>query len=200
MKLLSSTTRRQLLVGVGVIGMAIGSLPLTAQTSGSPQRFTALAVNTNNGGSTPVEIVVDRWSTDAERQRLVKALREKGPETLLSMLQDMRKVGYIRQTSSIGWDLRYAHREAIPDGGERVVVATDRPIGTWEASNQPRTIDYPFTLVELRLNTSGEGQGKMTYATKITVDKDSGSIVLENWGTSPVLLQGVHREAEKSKK
>jgi len=200
MKLLSSTTRRQLLVGVGVIGMAIGSLPLTAQTSGSPQRFTALAVNTNNGGSTPVEIVVDRWSTDAERQRLVKALREKGPETLLSMLQDMRKVGYIRQTSSIGWDLRYAHREAIPDGGERVVVATDRPIGTWEASNQPRTIDYPFTVVELRLNTSGEGQGKMTYATKITVDKDSGSIVLENWGTSPVLLQGVHREAEKSKK
>jgi hypothetical protein len=34
----------------------------------------------------------------------------------------------------------------------------------------------------------------MTYATKITADKKSNSIVLENYGISPVLLQGVKRE------
>ena len=176
-------------------GLAIAS-SLSAQTSGTPERFTALAVNTNNGGTTPVEIAVDRWSTAAERGQLVKTLRDQGPEKLLSVLQNMRKVGFIRQTTSIGWDLRYAHHEAIPDGGgERVVVATDRPIGNWEAINQPRTIDYPFTVIELHLNANGEGQGKMTYATKITEDKKTGSIVLENWGTGPVLLQGVHRES-----
>jgi hypothetical protein len=169
---------------------------LRAQTSGTPERFTALAVNTTNGGTTPVEIAVDRWSTAAERAQLVKTLKEEGPEKLLSVLQNMRKVGFIRQTTSIGWDLRYAHHEAIPDGGgERVVVATDRPIGNWEAINQPRTIDYPFTVIELHLNANGAGEGKMTYATKITEDKKTGSIVLENWGTGPVLLQGVHRES-----
>jgi hypothetical protein len=177
-------------------GLAIAP-SLHAQTNGTPERLTALAVNTN-GGTTPVEIAVDRWSTNAERNKLLDTLRKKGPEQLLSVLQDMRKVGFIRQTSSIGWDLRYARREAIPDGGgERIVVATDRPIGNWEAINQPRTVDYPFTVIELHLNANGEGEGKMTYATKITEDKKTGSIVLENWGTGPVLLQGVHRESFK---
>jgi hypothetical protein len=177
------------------IAATAGSWPVAAQTSGTPERFTALAVNTTRGATAQIEIAVDRWSTDKERSALVTTLREQGPDKLLSLLQGMRKVGFIRQTTSIGWDLHYAHREPIPDGGgERVVVATDRPIGTWEAVNQPRTIDYPFTVVELHLGPNGEGEGKMTYATKITEDKKTGSIVLENWGTSPVLLQGVRRE------
>jgi len=185
-------------VAVFCVGLAAAHSHLGAQTSGMPERYTALAVNTTSGGTTQVEIAVDRWSTAAERAHLVDTLREKGPDQLLSVLQSMSKVGFIRQTSSIGWDLRYAHREAIPDGGgERVVVATDRPIGNWEAINQPRTIDYPFTIVELHINPQGEGEGKMTYATKVTEDKKTGSIVLENWGTGPVLLQGVHRESPK---
>jgi hypothetical protein len=165
-----------------------------AQTLGSPERFTALAVNVSGGGTAPIEIAVNRWSTDRERDRLLKTLTEQGPEKLLDVLTDTPKVGFIRQTSSIGWDLRYARHTPLPDGGENVVVVTDRPISTWEAANQPRTIDYPFTLVEMHLDPSGEGEGKMSYATKITVDKTAGSIVLENWGTSPVLLQGVRRE------
>jgi len=176
-------------------GLALGHGRVAAQTNGQPERFTAVAVNTTSGGTTQVEIAIDRWSTAAERATLLKTLREQGPDKLLSTLQGMRKVGFIRQTSSIGWDLRYAHKEAIPDGGgERVVLATDRPIGNWEAINQPRTIDYPFTVIELHIDARGQGEGKMTYATKITEDKKTGSIVLENWGTSPVLLQGVHRE------
>jgi len=48
--------------------------------------------------------------------------------------------------------------------------------------------------IELHLNTNGEGEGKMSYATRITADPESNTVILENWGTSPVLLQGVHRE------
>jgi hypothetical protein len=173
---------------------ALAAVSLAAQTLGSPERFSALAVNTTRGGTAPVEISVTRWSTDAERDKLLTALREKGPDKLLDTLQDMPKTGFIRETSSIGWDLRYARHNPLPDGGEQVVVATDRPISGWEARNQPRTIDYPFTVVELHLNANGEGEGKMTYATKITADKKSNSIVLENYGISPVLLQGVKRE------
>lgn len=35
---------------------------------------------------------------------------------------------------------------ALEDGGRDVVIATDRPIGFWEATARPRTIDYPFTV------------------------------------------------------
>src|SRR5207245_6610870 len=55
-----------------------------AQTRGAPEKFTAFAVNLDSSnpvtrpGAGVVEIVVERWSTDADRDRLMKALVEKG--------------------------------------------------------------------------------------------------------------------------
>jgi hypothetical protein len=172
-----------------------------AQTQGGPEKFTAFAVNLDSTtpvvppGAGVVEMVVERWSTDAERDRLMKALMEKGPEKLLDTLQDLPRVGYIRTPNSIGYDLHYARKAPLPDGGERVVLMTDRYISFWEAANRPRTIDYPFTVIELHINRDGMGEGKMSIATKITMDKDHGQIVLENYGTQPVRLQNVRREA-----
>jgi hypothetical protein len=51
------------------------------------------------------------------------------------------------------------------------VLITDRRIGFWEAANQPRSIDYPFTFIDIRLNRDGEGEGKMSLATKVIYDK-----------------------------
>jgi broad specificity polyphosphatase/5'/3'-nucleotidase SurE len=50
-----------------------------AQTEGVAERFTALAVNMSNGGSGTIEMVVNRWSTEAERNRLVTTLMQQGP-------------------------------------------------------------------------------------------------------------------------
>jgi hypothetical protein len=52
-------------------------------------------------------------------------------------------------------------------------------------------MDYPFTLVEIRLNKDGEGQGKLSVATKISLNKKDNTIELENWGTEPVRLTTV---------
>jgi hypothetical protein len=173
-----------------------GGLAVVAsgQTTGSPEKFTAMAVNMSRGGAGAVEIVVNRWSTNAERDKLMSTLMDKGDDKLLSVLQDMPRVGYFRTPNSVGYDIHYAHRTTDPEGGERVVLATDRRIGFWEAANQPRSIDYPFTVIELRLNRDGEGEGKMSLATKITADKNSNTVVLENYDIQPVLLQSVRRQ------
>ena len=181
-------------VVVAALALTALSLVSYAQTNGQPERFTALAVNMDAGTSGTVEIAVNRWSTDAERDRLLSTLLDKGPEKLLDVLQDMPRVGYFRTPDSIGWDLHYARRAPLPEGGGRVVLATDRRIGFWEARNRPRSIDYPFTVIELHLNTDGEGEGTMSIATKITGDKENKMIVLENYGTTPVLLKSVKRE------
>lgn len=176
--------------------VAVGS----AQTHGVRERYTAFAVNLDStpvarAGSGTVELVVERWSTDAERDRLMNALVEKGPEKLLDTLQKLPRAGYIRTPNSIGYDLHYARKEPMDEGGERVVIATDRYISFWEARNRPRTIDYPFTVIEMRMNRDGVGEGKMSLATKITASKDKKQIELENYGTQPVLLQNIKREA-----
>lgn len=165
-----------------------------AQTTGVAERFTAMAVNMERGGSGTIEIVVNRWSTDAERTQLLTTLSEKGPDKLLDVLQKLPRVGYFRLNGGLGYDLHYAHHEKGEDGGERVVLATDRRIGFWEAVNQPRSIDYPFTIVELHLNSDGQGEGKLSLATKVTMDNTHTTITLENYATQPVLLQSVRRE------
>jgi hypothetical protein len=169
-------------------------LAVMAQTNGVAERFTAMAVNMNNGGSGSIEMVVNRWSTDAERTRLMTTLAQKGPDKLLDVLQSLPRVGYFRLNGGLGYDLHFARQTKGEDGGERVVLATDRRIGFWEAENQPRSIDYPFTMVELHLNNDGEGEGKLSLATKITMDKTKTTITLENYATQPVLLQSVKRE------
>jgi hypothetical protein len=179
------------LAGASLVAL---SLVAGAQTNGAPERFTAMAVNMNRGGATTVEIVINRWATDGERDRLLSTLMDKGPNKLLDVLQDMKKVGYIRTPDSIGYDLHYARRVPLPDGGQRVVTATDRPLRFWEVANQTRSVDYPFTVIELRVNADGEGEGKMSVATKITADKENNMIVLENYDISPVLLKSVKRE------
>jgi len=184
------------LVGVAVVLIAAAALSIasSAQTMGTPERFTAAAINMNRGSAGNIEIVVNRWSSDKERDKLMSTLLEKGPEKLLDVLQDMPRMGYFRAPGSLGWDIHFARKRALPDGGQRVVLVTDRRIGFWEASNQPRSIDYPFTVVELQLNRDGEGEGKISVATKIIADKENNTITLENFDTQPVMLTNVRQE------
>ena len=173
---------------------AVLSLALHAQTMGTPERYNANAINMNRGAAGSIEIVVNRWSTDGDRDRLMSVMMNKGPEKLLDTLQDMPRMGYIKTPDRIGWDIHFARKVPGKDGGERVVLLTDRRIGFWEAANRPRSIDYPFTVIELRLNRDGEGEGKMSVATKIIPDKENKIVTLENYDIQPVLLTNIRRE------
>ena len=90
----------------------------------------------------------------------------------------------------LGWELHYAFNTPGEDGGQRIGIATDRYIGMWN-SYQPRTMDYPFSLIEIRLDKSGKGVGKMAVATKIEFDKKKKQLVLENYSSEPVRLNEV---------
>ena len=185
---------RASLIAAACSSAVVLSLSLHAQTLGTPERYTANAINMNRGAAGPIEIVVNRWSTDKNRDALMSVMLNKGAEKLLDALQDMPRMGYIKTPDSIGWDLHFARKMPGKDGGDRVVLLTDRRIGFWEASNRPRSIDYPFTVIELHLNPDGEGEGKISVATKITADKENKIVTLENYATQPVLLQSVKRE------
>ena len=76
-------------------------------------------------------------------------------------------------------------------GVRRIGIATARYIGFWEASNTPRTTDYPFTLIEMRLDRNGQGVGKMAVATKIEFDRKNQQMVLENFASEPVRLNEI---------
>ena len=192
----TSNLRRLVMVCMAILAVAAGSLVVRAMAL---ERYVALAVNLGGTpgptGAGTVEITIDNWSTDAQRDQLMKVLIDKGPEKLLDTLQKMPRVGSIRTPNSIGYDLHYARKNPLDEGGDQIVLATDRYIGFWEASNRPRTVDYPFTLIEMRVAKDGVGEGKMSLFTKITYDKKKNQVVLEDYGSQPVLLTQVRRES-----
>jgi hypothetical protein len=171
---------------------------LAAQT-GIREDFQAFAINMGSfgpGSSSMVDIVVERWSTDAERDALVAAFRTRQQDGLLSALQKVSpRVGYIKMPNRLGYDLRYARQVPDEEGGRRILLGADRWIGFAEARNQTRTVDYPFTIIEMRLNSRNEGVGKMAVATMITWNREKNVIELENYGTEPVRLNNVRRRS-----
>ena len=159
-----------------------------------PLRLTAFAVNMSNiatGTTATIDFTVDRWSTDAERDKLLSTFLERGPEKLLEALQDAKPTGRILAPDKVGWDIRYARYQPLPEGGSQITLLTDRPINFREARNQPRTVDYPFTLIDIRLKADGTGEGKASVATKITYNKKTKAIELENYSSEPVRLNNV---------
>lgn len=168
---------------------------IAAQTNKQPEEFTATAIVNNNLGTDMDRVImrVTRWSTEAEQGLLTRTLLKSGPRQLLDVLQDQRSVGTIRTPDSLGYDLRYAHQEPGEDGGRDIVIATDRPVGFWEARNQPRTIDYPFTVIQMHMDRSGEGKGTLSYATKIIAR--GNTIELENFASAPAMLADIRAKA-----
>ena len=50
-----------------------------------------------------------------------------------------------------------------------------------------------LTVVELRLNREGRGEGTMSFAARITAEDGSNTIALENYDKAPVLLKQASR-------
>jgi hypothetical protein len=188
-------TRTRLAVSAALAALVLGlGSWTTAQTHGVPERFTAVAVANNNiaTGAGTALINVDRWTTDAERNRLVEVLMKEGPRELLDELTDIRSVGRIRTPDSLGYDLHYAHQTPTGDGGRRIVLMTDRPIGFWEQWYRPRTVDYPFTVIQMQFGPEGKGKGTLSYATKMLAHDNI--IELEDFASSPVMLNEIVAE------
>ena len=182
---------------VVVLSFLFASILGFSQSRGPIARFTARTVNTSSPGDA-VRIDILRWSTDAERDPLLTALDGKSDSALLGLLQKAPTIGYIWTTESAGYPLRYAYRVAMPDGGERIILAIDRQLGSyeplrWKLSGTPARTDYPFTVVELRFGKAGLGDGKASLNSKIIADTGAKTIALENYAATPVLLQGVKK-------
>jgi hypothetical protein len=176
-----------------------GASPATGGAA-KTQDFVGTTVNmAANGNGERLRIALFKWSSDAERTQLVSAY-QKGPDAFLDALKAMPTAGYVWTGESVGYTVRYTYRKPLPAGGERLVLATDRLLGSssgkpWTASTESAFGSYPFTLIELRVAGNGRGEGKMSLNAKVTANQTDKTIELENFEGSRVLLRNVQREA-----
>jgi hypothetical protein len=195
-------TRTKWLGACGV-ALLIPSLAILAhaQTDQVKDRFTFVAANASKGGPSAegrLEIVVNRWSSDVERDRVLSVVTEEGPAKLFNALRDANMTGWINWPGHLHYTLRYARRTPRPNGGDDVVLVADsRAWVWWDPALSTGSTDAPYTVIHLRLNKEGAGDGNVSFGTKIRGDKAAG-IVLEGDATQPTLLTEVRRERSAS--
>jgi len=199
----------------GALAAVAIAVPAGAQQSVAPSAddkvtINGWALNMSNiatGANQSIRINIDKWSSPSQRQHLIDTFLAKKQEGLVSALEKQPEMGRFNfpgymgpdpnSVMRLGTDIRYAMNFAGEDGGRRIVIITPRVIGFREAANQPRTVDYPFTLFEMRFNQAGKGEGKMAYATQILFDKKKNQIELENYSSEPVRLNNLELEVKK---
>ncbi len=164
-----------------------------------PVRFRAFVTNLGNVRTTAdnrmMEMQISRWTTNEEEQRMLEALKQKGPRAMLSVMQGMKATGWIRSQGGLSYDLRYAREAMGKDESRQITLMTDRPLGFWELSGATMSRDYPYTVIRLSTNEEGKWEGSMTIATKIELQ--AGVLVFEDLSTQPIQLMSITEQRQK---
>ncbi len=115
------------------------------------------------------------------------------PETSLAAeLEKAPTVGYVWSSEVAGYSIRYAAKMPEAGGGERIILITDRRLGStndlWKPAGTATISPYEFSLIELHVNAKGEGEGKTSLTGKLAVDSAAKTMTLENYADLPVIL------------
>ena len=158
-------------VGFLLAGALIFTAPVFAQRPASgPERFEGRIANAGtfgNAGSNFFSIQVDEYTSDEEFIEFLEILAGGGPRRLEDAFQRSRKGRIV--IDSLGYDVALA-RSTPTRSGRVVRVFTVRHLGFDESALQTRSREYPFGMIELRLDHRGRGDGVLIVAARLQLD------------------------------
>ena len=156
------------------------------------ETYNANAIALGKGLAGNLQMTITRWTTDEERDTLLKALVNDGQEAMIKILEKQKETGFLRLPNTKGYRLYYAYQTT--DGAKRhIVLATDRPVSFAEAWRNGRSINYAITLIRLELDENDKGEGWLGFAVKLKTDPEKKTLEIENYGTDPVQLKSVRK-------
>jgi hypothetical protein len=157
-----------------------------------------MVLNAPRSGILRLRVVVERWTTDEERQKLVEAVRA-GTDALVEAMDKM-EAGYVQIDNNLRWPVRSAASYQT-DKGRLVRFATNRPINYLETSNATRSRDYPIGFIELLMPPEGKGEGALLAATQVQFNAE-GRLEVKSLptNTGPQKVTNVESELVKAKK
>ena len=178
-----------------VLGLLVAGVSPAADEPKPVVVWTAWALNMlGGGGGTNVTIGIYRWSSDAERIALTDVLKGEGNAELVAQLSYLPQVGYIYTQGTLAYALYYAYQSPLPDGGHRVVLATNRPITFGGAVSPGTQQKYDLGVIEMHFDKNGKGEGKIIVQGMASIDKKTGKIEVNNYMGQPARLMQIKEE------
>jgi len=154
----------------------------SAQTKGRMTiQATVMGTSTQLGRLYNINIYIQGYSTQDDRQTLIKAFTSKGQDGLVRELQDMSSKGRVRFASGgVGNDVKYII-ELPSKTGRRLRLVTDRWLQWGELYYSPRSRDYDIGVIDLDLSPDGKGSGTLLPACKLKLNKKKKELEVETY-------------------
>jgi hypothetical protein len=175
----------------------------TAAPNGPVEHLAGRSLDAKGEYAGPVDIIIERWSTDEERDNVMKPMsKTTDPEALLAVLEKVRvRVGYVltpgvqvtgaRALGRRAWNIDYAREIKTPKGRRIVIASQDHlPIGEFPKDSARGTL-HRADILEFRLDKDGKGVGKLANGSKISFNKAMKTIEIATYDAEPVRLAAV---------
>lgn len=181
------------------VTLSVTAPAASAQNRVAPDTYKAVTTNMTPSGVT-LEADILEWSDEGGRSATIEALQAEDPSAALT---ELPTVGVVwREGSAVGTAIKYAYRAMEPDGAERIVLVTDKPLGatsfgSWTADSTVDgvAVESPgYSVLELNRPRTGEGTGTISLAAEVVIDANAGFVSLRRGPDAPVLLTGVTLE------
>jgi len=161
-----------LLTGIGTIVEAQERMTIQA---------TGMGTSTQMGKVVNVNIHIEQYSTEEDRNALIIAFKKSGQDGMVKVLEDMKPKGRIRFASGgVGNDIKYI-MELPSEKGRRLRLVTDRTLAFAELYQGTRSRDYTVGAIEVELTRDGKGTGTVLPACKLTVNKKKQQVEIETY-------------------
>jgi hypothetical protein len=184
-------------LGAAALTASVLLLPAAHGEEGvKPDFYSAVwaMVGGSGGGSTvSINIHINRYNTNEDIKKFADLLAQDGPDRLRRALED-EDVGQLSSTGSVGTPIAIARK--LVKGNKTIIrVVTARNLSFAELRNSGRSVDYPFTMLELVLDKDGKGTGTAIGAAKIRFNKKKNIYEIESLqhGTAYNKLLNVQR-------
>ena len=162
----------------------------------APETFRAQAKAASDAGlagAAYVDIHIDKYSPDAERDAMLATLKSGGYAALVDAIKKAPAIGTVKvgpRRSSVRW----ARQQRSGENRRTISIVTDKPmlfVGGGQANAKPRE-GYDIAVVQFDMDDAGVGSGTMAAAAKIKPGGPNG-FQIDDYADQPIKLVSISR-------
>jgi len=131
---------------------------------------------------------IDSLTPDDEVRQMLSALQNGGQDDLQKILGHQKR-GTLQIGSRLSHDVQ-AIWITQTEEGRKIYALSERWLGFGEVRRGTRSVDYPFTFIELYVEDDGKAEGELIPAARVRAKKGM-TIEVENYGIYPARLTNV---------
>jgi hypothetical protein len=162
----------------------------------APETFRAQAKAASDAGlagAAYVDIHIDKYSPDAERDAMLATLKSGGYAALLDAIRKAPAIGTVKVGTET-FVVRWARQQRSGENRRTISIVTDKPmlfVGGGQANAKPRE-GYDIAVVQFDMDDAGVGSGTMAAAAKIKPGGPNG-FQIDDYADQPIKLVSISR-------